>query len=105
MAIKKVSLPPDQFRSRGYKTVATPFFLLKSRKNLEHKTRIGIIVGKSAQKTAAKRNFWKRQVLAGLGAREVGENDILMIALPAIDRLTKKEFKKELLKALSKTQL
>jgi len=105
MAIKTMRLPSDQFRARGYKTTPTPFFLLKTKKNSGVRARIGVVVGKSVHATAVKRNFWKRQTLAVLAPQAVGGNDILMIVSPNVNRLTKKQFKDELLKALTKTQL
>jgi ribonuclease P protein component len=104
MAIKTVRLPSDQFRARGYKTTPTPFFLLKTKKNSGVKARIGVVVGKSVHKTAVKRNFWKRQVLAVLSPRVESGNDILIIVAPGVDRLTKKQFQEELIKALAKNQ-
>jgi ribonuclease P protein component len=104
MAIKTIRLPSDQFRARGYKTIPTPFFLLKKKNNSSGIARIGSVVGKSVHKTAVKRNFWKRQALAGLAAHATEGSDILIIASPAINRLTKKQFKEELLKAMGKAQ-
>jgi len=98
-------LPSDQFRARGYKTTPTPFFLLKTKKNSGERARIGVVVGKSVHATAVKRNFWKRQSLAALAPQAAAGNDILMIVSPNVNRLTKKQFKDELLKALAKTQL
>jgi ribonuclease P protein component len=105
MAIKIMRLPSDQFRARGYKTIPTPFFLLKAKRNSSDAVRIGSVVGKSVHKNAVKRNFWKRQALAELAAHVAGGNDILIIASPSIDRLTKKQFKEEISKALDKAQV
>jgi ribonuclease P protein component len=105
MAVKTISLPSDQFRAKGYKAISTPFFLLKIKKNFGENARIGIVIGKSVHKTAVKRNFWKRQVLAGLSPRAESGSDILIIVLPSINRLTKKQFKEELSKTLTKAQL
>ena len=86
-------LPSDQFRARGYKTISTPFFLLKIKKNSYKTTRVGIVVGVSVSKTAAKRNFWKRQARAELTLRAVSGSDILMMVSPNVRRLTKKQFR------------
>ena len=86
-------LPSDQFRARGYKTLSTPFFLLKIKKNSYKTTRVGIVVGVSVSKTAAKRNFWKRQARAELTLRAVSGSDILMMVSPNVRRLTKKQFR------------
>jgi ribonuclease P protein component len=95
-------LPSDQFKARGYKTTNTPFFLLKIKENSAGKLRLGMVVGKSVDKTAAKRNFWKRQVKAGLSPFAKRENDILIILSPNISRLTKKAFQEALAKTLAK---
>jgi ribonuclease P protein component len=105
MAIKIMRLPSDQFRARGYKTTPTPFFLLKTKKNSGKTARIATIIGKSAHKNAVKRNFWKRQVLTVVAAHATEGSDILIIASPKIDRLTKRQFKEELLKAMTRSQI
>lgn len=93
-------LPSDQFRARGYKTISTPFFLLKIKKNSYKATRIGVVVGVSVNKTAVKRNFWKRQARAEIVLRATGGNDILMMVSSNVRRLTKKQFREEVAKAL-----
>jgi ribonuclease P protein component len=104
MTIKTTRLPSDQFRAKGYRTAPTQFFLLKRKNYSGESARIGAVVGISVHKTAVKRNFWKRQARAVLAPHVAAGSDILMIALPAINRLTKKQFKVELLKALAKIQ-
>jgi ribonuclease P protein component len=104
MAIKTTRLPPDQFRARGYKTISTPFFLLKIKQNTGTGARIGIVVGVSVHKNAVKRNFWKRQVHAALVPHATPGSDILMIVLPGAGRIAKKQFKEELVRALRKIQ-
>jgi len=97
-------LPSDQFRARGYKTISTPFFLLKIKKNSYKAARIGVVVGVSVNKTAVKRNFWKRQARAEIALRATGGNDILMMVSPNVRCLTKKQFRKEVAKALATAQ-
>ena len=97
-------LPSDQFRARGYKTISTPFFLLKIKKNSYKAARIGVVVGVSVNKTAVKRNFWKRQARAEIVLRATGGNDILMMVSPNARRLTKKQFREEVAKALVTAQ-
>jgi ribonuclease P protein component len=97
-------LPSDQFRARGYKTISTPFFLLKIKKNSYKAARIGVVVGVSVNKTAVKRNFWKRQARAEIALRATGGNDILMMVSPNARRLTKKQFREEVAKALVTAQ-
>jgi ribonuclease P protein component len=105
MAIKIARLPSDQFRVKGYKTTPTPFFLLKTKKNPGEGARIGVVVGVSVHKTAVKRNFWKRQALHGLAPQAAAGSDILIIVLPGVSRLTKKQFQEELKKAFTRTRL
>jgi ribonuclease P protein component len=97
-------LPADQFRAHGYKTVSTPFFLLKIKKNSYKNTRVGIVVGVSVNKAAAKRNFWKRQARAEIALRVASGNDILMMVSPNVRRLTKKQFREEIAKTLATAQ-
>jgi ribonuclease P protein component len=104
MAIKTTRLPSIQFRARGYKTTATPFFLIKTKKNFGNSARVGVVVGVSVHKTAVKRNFLKRQVIAELTTRAKAGNDILIIVLPPASRSTKKQFRGMLVKALINTQ-
>jgi ribonuclease P protein component len=104
MAIKTVKLPSDQFHAGGYKTHPTPSFLFKIKKNLGEGARIGVIVGGSVHKTAVKRNFLKRQVLATIMPHVTPGSDILIIVLPGANRLTKKQFKEDLLGTFNKSQ-
>jgi ribonuclease P protein component len=104
MAINMVRLPSDQFRARGYKTISTPFFLLKIKKNSYKTTRAGIVVGVSVDKGAAKRNFWKRQARAEIALRAAIGSDILMMVSPNVRRLTKKQFREEVAKTLAAAQ-
>ena len=64
------------------------------------------MVGMSVDKAAAKRNFWKRQARAeiALWVAPATGNDILMMVLPNVRRLTKKQFKEEVAKALITAQ-
>jgi ribonuclease P protein component len=97
-------LPSDEFRARGYKTISTPFFLLKIKKNSYKTTRVGIVVGVSVNKAAAKRNFWKRQARAEIALRAADGSDILMMVSPNVRRLTKKQFREEVAKTLAAAQ-
>jgi ribonuclease P protein component len=96
-------LPSDQFRARGYKTVSTPFFLFKIKKNSYTTPRVGVVVGVSVNKAAAKRNFWKRQARAEIALRATGGNDLLIMVSPNVRRLTKKQFREEIAKTLATT--
>ncbi len=72
------------------------------------RVRIGVVAGKSVHKSAAKRNFWKRQAkaaLLSLANREHGGGkgmDILMILSAGVNGLTKKRFQEELTIATAK---
>lgn len=103
MAVKTIRLPSDQFRTKGYKTSATPFFLLKAKKNGRRDARIGVVVGVAVHRSAARRNFWKRQARETLSRMAPGGNDILIVVSPGAKRLTKKQFREELARAASKT--
>ena len=93
-------LPSDEFRARGYRTVTTPFFSLRVKKNELGKNRIGVVIGLVVDKRAVKRNYWKRQAKAELlRAPNVGK-DFLVIFSPKIKQLTKTEFAKEMEKTL-----
>jgi len=64
--------------------------------------RIGVVVGKAVHKTAAERNFLKRQAKAILLSSPRNNKDIMVLIAPAARSLTKSEFKKELLKVLQR---
>ena len=104
MAITIARLPSDQFRARGYRTIPSPFFLLKIKRNPGNNARIGVVVGTSVHKTAVKRNFWKRQALRGIAPQAGAGNDILIVVLPGVNRLTKKQFQEELTKAFTRSR-
>lgn len=94
-------LPRTEFSSRAYGTVKTPYFSLKAKENPKRTMRIGVIVGKAVHKTAAERNFLKRQAKAILTSARA-KKDIMVIIAPAARSLTKSEFKKELLKVMQR---
>jgi len=105
MLPKTSRLPKEFFRGKGFRTTATPYFSLKTRPNGEKRDRIGVIVGVPVHKSAAKRNFWKRQAKAILAAREKNgtsgrPQDMILILSPKANSLTKKKFKEKLLQAL-----
>ncbi len=102
MLLKKERLAPDEFYTRGYKALKTPYFLLKARPYAGSRNRIGVVIGKSAVKTAVGRNFWKRQsksILSALGSGK--SHDFLISFSPQIKKITKSEFKKQLLKSVN----
>lgn len=62
------------------------------------------MVGVSVSKAATKRNFWKRQAHAEIALRAGAGSDILMMVSPNVRCLTKKQFRKEVAKALATAQ-
>jgi ribonuclease P protein component len=87
-----VRLPRGEFQARGYKTVKTLFFSVKTKSNEAKRSRIGIVVGKNVHKTAVKRNFWKRQARAALQPLVPKGTDIIVVLQPRVNELTKKQF-------------
>jgi ribonuclease P protein component len=86
-------LPSCDFRSRGYRTVATPFFVLKIKKGPTDKNRLGIVIGATAVKNASRRNFWKRKARMNFEKLPDVGNDFLIIFSKNIKDCTAKEFK------------
>ncbi len=95
-------LPSSEFLARGYWTISTPYFSLKAKKNSLPQNRIGVIISVAAIKSAARRNFWKRQIKSILADRRGQGLDFLVILFKRADALTKAEFKRELLAAHSR---
>ena len=95
-------LPQQEFLSRGFMAVRTPYFSLKIKKNTLKKIRIGVIIGKAVHKTAVERNFLKRQAKEVLGRSVVVGNDLLVIFSPAASKLTKKQLKEALVKSAAR---
>ncbi|HVM77315.1 MAG TPA: ribonuclease P protein component [Candidatus Paceibacterota bacterium] len=77
----------------------TPLFSLKIKKNDAKGLRVGVVVGKSVEKTAAKRNFWKRQAKSVLHDAIRGNQDIILIVQPGVRTATRKEFRDALAKS------
>ncbi len=61
---------------------------------------MGIVVGKNVHKSAAKRNFWKRQAKAALLRGSLPPEDFLMILMPKVNTLTRRQFQLEVEKAI-----
>ena len=102
MTSQNSRLPREEFRARGYKTINTPFFLLKAKKNNAESIRIGIVIGKVIYKEATKRNFWKRQAKAMLLKIVPKGMDILLVFISHKAVLTKKQFREDLEGAINK---
>ncbi len=105
MAIKIGRLPREEFRARDYRTVRTGLFLLKIKKNDIGKARIGVVVGVKVHKSAAKRNFFKRQVRARLARAIKNGTDALVIVSPAAVNATRKQFQEEMAGAVAKGKM
>ncbi len=58
--------------------------------------RIGVIVGKSVHKAAAKRNFWKRQTRDVLAPLVRGDCDVVVILSARVNELSKLKFRQTL---------
>jgi ribonuclease P protein component len=92
-------LPSCEFRSRGYNTMTTPFFVLKIKKGRTKENKIGIIISAAIIKSATRRNFWKRQTRANFKSLPDAGNDFLIIFSENIKNCTAKEFKEAFLHA------
>lgn len=92
-------LPSYEFRSRGYRTVTTPFFALKIKKGPLKGNRIGVVISAAVTKSAARRNFWKRQTKTDFMLIPDAGNDFLIIFSGNIKKCTIKEFKEAFLGA------
>jgi ribonuclease P protein component len=118
MIPRTARLPREEFSARGYHTTKTPFFLVKIKNNGRGTDRIGVVAGITVHKSAAKRNFWKRQakgVLSRSLARasshegriprttQESGNDVLLILSSRANELTKKQFQKILSETIKKT--
>lgn len=102
MLSQKNRLPFAELNARGYQTIRTPYFSLKLRKNGLPQNRIGVVIGVAAEKSAVRRNFWKRQAKAllqkGSIARADAGIDFVVIFTKKIKELTADDFKRELSK-------
>jgi len=100
MAIpKKMRLPARRFHERALHVVSTPFFSLKALGNHAATNRIGMVAGVAVHKSAAKRNFWRRQAGEVLRTLPDHYGDLLLLFFPKVNTLTKKEFKEKLMAA------
>jgi len=96
MLPKTLRLPRAEFSARGYRTVKTPYFFLKIKRNNFPQNRIGVVIGVSAEKSAVRRNFWRRQAKAFLAGQPCRGLDFILIFSKKIKEIDKKKFKEEL---------
>lgn len=103
--MRTIRLPSRAFRAEGYRRTANgPYFSLKQKQNHEGRWRVGVVVGAAVHKSAAKRNFWKRQAretLRALIPQAGAPRDLLLILFPKVNLLTKKQFREKLKHGLS----
>jgi len=102
MLKRNVRLPRKEFSFRGGTAARTPYFSLRARTTAAGPPRIGVVVGKVVAKSAAKRNFLKRQIKSALAALAKPGMDYLIIANRAIEAATRREIRSEIAKAVSK---
>jgi ribonuclease P protein component len=97
----KFRLPSGGFKAAGYRAVRTPHFSLKFKDNGTGVNRIGVVVGKSVDKRAVRRNFLERQAKTALLKAPQDGKDLIITLFPKTNALTKKEFTNELKKILN----
>ncbi len=79
----------------------TPYFSLGMKRNKLERRRAGVVIGKAVNKSAVKRNFWRRQAKTVFAASAAPGNDFLMVAFSPINKLTKEQFHAALEKAIA----
>ena len=102
---KSSRLPRSEFRSRGYRAFATPFFSIKVKRNTKLVNRLGVIVGKSVDKRAVRRNALRRQAkpIVAKATNIAGSGfDLILTIFPKANTLNKKGFSDELQHILEK---
>ena len=102
MLLKPSRLQGRESRTDWQQTAGTPYFILKTKKNNQGTTSARVVVSMAVNKSAAKRNFWKRQAREGLRTAKSAGNDFLLILSPRVRALTKKQFSEQLLNTIKK---
>jgi ribonuclease P protein component len=109
MVPKKSRVPRAAFASGGYRVLRSPYFSARVRKNGSAATsatskanRIAVVIGKSVDKRAVRRNFWKRQAKIQLLKLPPSGIDLILTIYPRANTLTKEQFAAEI-KRLLKT--
>lgn len=100
MVPKKSRVPRDGFGSGGYRVLRNPYFSVKVKKNGSAANRVAVVVGKSVDKRAVRRNFWKRQAKAQLLKMPPSGTDFILTIYPKTNTLTKEQFTAEIKKLL-----
>jgi ribonuclease P protein component len=101
MVPKKSRMPRQSFESGGYRTARTPYFSLKMKLTGLGTNRIGVIVAKSVDKRAVRRNLLKRRAKVELLRVPASGKDFILMLYPKANQLTNMEFTKEIRKAVS----
>jgi ribonuclease P protein component len=110
MVPKKSRIPRTGFESQGYRVLRSPYFSVKVKKNdlvsssaasaVPPANRIAVVVGKSVDKRAVRRNFWKRQAKMQLLKLPPTGTDFILTIYPKTNTLTKEQFAAEIKKIL-----
>jgi ribonuclease P protein component len=108
MLPRKSHLPYKEFRIPGYQKEETPYFSVRAKKNLSAENRFGVVIGTASLKSAARRNFWRRQAksvfLMSLPKKQTGHKqgfDILVIFRSRAPLLQKNVLRKTLARAMA----
>lgn len=101
MVPKKSRVPRTGFESSGSRVLRSPYFSVKVRKNALAKNRIAVVVGKSVDKRAVRRNFLKRQAKVQLLKLSPAGVDFIMTIYPKANALAKTQFIEEIKKILN----
>jgi ribonuclease P protein component len=101
MVPRSSRIPFREFRAHGYQELATPYFSVKAKKNSFGRNRFGVIVGISSVKTAARRNFFRRQAKSVFLTVPQKRVDLLVFLRPGVATLKKKYFRKTLSSAIA----
>jgi len=94
-------LPRSAFRAGGYQTIKTPFFSVRVKKNASGRARVGVVVSVAVNKSAVRRNFWKRQAKSAFLPHLSTPYDFILIFSPKVDTLTSRAFRKEFSKVIA----
>lgn len=94
-------LPKEDFSSRTFRIVRTPYFFIGAKKNGTDRMRVGIVVSKAVHKSAVRRNFLRRQAKDILAGAAFPGMDFLVVMSPVAKDLTKKNLRATLKKTIA----
>ena len=100
MLAKKYRLPVQIALQKRYRSLKSPYFLVKVLPNEAGYSRFGVVVSKKTAKKAVDRNRLKRAVydLAGTYKDDISVGDYIISILPPVASLSKEELRSEFLK-------